>query len=198
MYIISGCTADAVSYEASRFGQGLLTYSILQAMKGAALKEDKYIDVFTIMDYARESVPKLAVGIGGIQKPQLLIPKGGSFDIGILETDDKAAIPLSSPKRVFIRSAFMNTEEMEDNIGLSEMVNNELVRISSKGLESTLVFFDAAKYPDACKITGGYTANGNSISLSMKLRCGEELQPFELKALNQELLIKKIIDVINR
>ena len=38
MFIISGCAADAVSYEASQYGQGLLTYSLLQAMKGAALE----------------------------------------------------------------------------------------------------------------------------------------------------------------
>ncbi|MFN5910211.1 MAG: caspase domain-containing protein, partial [Bacteroidota bacterium] len=42
MFVISGSAADAVSYEASRYGQGLLTYSILQAMKGAALRDGQF------------------------------------------------------------------------------------------------------------------------------------------------------------
>ena len=50
MYIISGCAADAVSYEASQYGQGLLTYALLQGMKGAALKEGQYVDVSTILE----------------------------------------------------------------------------------------------------------------------------------------------------
>jgi len=83
MFIISGCAADAVSYEASRYGQGLLTYTILQAMKGVALREDKFVDVNTLLNYSREEVPKLAAGVGGIQEPQLLIPKGGSLILGL-------------------------------------------------------------------------------------------------------------------
>ncbi|MFD0797191.1 caspase family protein [Maribacter chungangensis] len=197
MYIISGCTADAVSYEASMYGQGLLTYSILQAMKGAALKEDKYVDIFTIMDYARETVPKLAEGIGGIQEPQLLIPRGGSFDIGMLSNIDKEAIPLANPKTVYIRSTLVNAEEFEDNLGLSELLNQELSLTSSKGKASPLVYFDSAKFPNACKISGGYTIEKNEIFLSLKIRCGEDLKSFDLKAKTKEALVKNIIELID-
>jgi WD40 repeat protein len=197
MYIISGCTADAVSYEASQYGQGLLTYAILQAMKGAALKEDKFIDVFTMMDFARDAVPKLAQGIGGVQEPQLLIPKGGSFDIGILDTEDKAAIPLASPKTVFVRSTIVHAEEFEDVLGISDALDEALRSIATKGEGVPIVFFDAKKYPKACKISGGYTRDGNTLSLALKLRCGEVLQEFELKADGKEELIKEIIDVID-
>ena len=197
MFLISGCAADAVSYEASQYGQGLLTFAILQAMKGAALKEDKYVDVFTILNHAAETVPELARGIGGIQKPQLLQPKSGSFDIGMLETEDKALIPLAEPKRVFVRSTFINTEEMEDNLDLSNLVNNELSLVSSRGTESTLVFFDASSYPNACKISGGYTVNGTTIKLQLKLRCGETLTEKEFSANSKEALVKEIIAHLN-
>lgn len=193
MYIISGSTADAVSYEASKYGQGLLTYSILQAIKGAALKEGKFVDIFTIMDYARETVPILAKGIGGIQEPQLLIPKGGSFDIGMLDNKDKEAIPLANPKTVFVRSTLVNAEEFEDNLGLSELLNNELSIASSKGVNSEIVYFDSAKFPNACKISGGYTISKNYISISLKIRCGKELKTFNLKSQTKEELIKEII-----
>src|SRR5205085_624674 len=41
--VLMGCAADAVSYEATRFGQGLLTYALLQGMKGAALRDDAFV-----------------------------------------------------------------------------------------------------------------------------------------------------------
>lgn len=196
MFIISGCAADAVSYEASIYSQGLLTYSILQGMKGAALKENKYVDVFTIMAYARETVPKLAEGIGGIQEPQLLIPKSGGFDIGFLETNDKNAIPLANPKTVFVRSTLLNTEDLEDSLGLTEMLNNELSIVASKGKNVPLVYFDSAKYPNACKISGGYTVNGGQISIAIKLRCGKDLKTYILSAMNKEELIQNIVKLI--
>lgn len=196
MFIISGCAADAVSYEASIYSQGLLTYSILQGMKGAALKENKYVDVFTIMAYARETVPKLAEGIGGIQEPQLLIPKSGGFDIGFLETNDRNAIPLANPKTVFVRSTLLNTEDLEDSLGLTEMLNNELSLVASKGKTVPLVYFDSAKYPNACKISGGYTVTGNQISISIRLRCGEDLKTYSLTAINKEELIQNIVNLL--
>jgi len=196
MFIISGCAADAVSYEASIYSQGLLTYSILQGMKGAALKENKYVDVFTIMAYARETVPKLAEGIGGIQEPQLLIPKSGGFDIGFLETNDKNAIPLANPKTVFVRSTLLNTEDLEDSLGLTEMLNNELSIVASKDKNVPLVYFDSAKYPNACKISGGYTVNGGQISIAIKLRCGKGLKTYSLSAINKEVLIQNIVELI--
>ena len=69
MHIITGSTADEVSYEASKYSQGVLTYSLLEAMRGAALRENQYIDVNILFQYAQDRVPVIAEGIGGIQSP---------------------------------------------------------------------------------------------------------------------------------
>ena len=196
MYIISGCTADAVSYEASQYGQGLLTYSILEAMKGAAIKPDGSVDVNLMMQHARERVPELAEGVGGVQQPQLLAPKGGSFDIGILNELDRKAIPLANPKRVFVRSNLVDSEEFEDLLDLSDLLDEELISISSKGTEGSIVYFDAKKYPNACKISGGYTVEAGVINLSLKIRCGEELEKFELEVESKEELVVEILKLI--
>ena len=196
MYIISGCTADAASYESGQYGQGLLTYSILEAMKGAALKSDGSVDVDLMMQHARERVPALADGVGGIQQPQLLAPKGGSFDIGILDDTDQKAIPLASPKKVFVRSNLVDSEEFEDVLGLSDLLDEQLIAISSKGVESNIVYFDAKKYPNACKISGGYTVEDKVIKLSLKIRCGDELEKVELEASSKEELVKKIVELV--
>lgn len=197
MFIISGCAADAVSYEASQYGQGLLTYSLLQAMKGAALKEDKYIDVFTIMDHARETVPDLARGVGGIQEPQLLIPKGGSFDIGMLESQDKAEIPIAEPKRVFIRSILVDKKKYRDVLDISKKLNDELGLLTSKG-DNTLdiVYFDADEYGNSCQITGGYEGTETNLTLDMTIVCGSSEESIQISATSVDDLVTKIIEAI--
>ena len=197
MYIISGCAADAVSYEASQYGQGLLTYALLQGMKGAALKEDQYVDVSTILNHARESVPQLAKGIGGIQTPQLLQPKSGSFDIGILNDLDRKAIPLANPKTVYVRSSFVDSEEFEDVLNLSEQLDKRLSQISSRGTDADIVFFDARKFPNACKLSGGYQISNDKISLSLKIRCGEDLKEHQIEAKDKQELIDKTIQLLD-
>jgi hypothetical protein len=147
------------------------------------------------MDHARERVPILAENIGGIQTPQLLAPKGGSFDIGILEDKDKEAIPLASPKTVFVRSTVINIDEGEDNLELSDAIDEQLGTIASKGAESKIVFFDAKKFPNACKISGTYTEENGVISFNMKVRCGEEKKSYELEGSSKEELVEKIVEI---
>jgi WD40 repeat protein len=194
MFIISGCAADAVSYEASQYGQGLLTYALLQGIKGAALKENKYIDVSTILNHARESVPNLAYGIGGIQTPQLLQPKGGSFDIGILSEEDKKNIILSEPKQVFIRSILVDKKKYRDVLEISKRLNEELNSLSSRGNKTEIVFFDSEDYSNSCQVTGGYSQTDNEITLEMTIACKNKETQFVLNAKNVDELIDKIIE----
>lgn len=53
-----GSAAAAVSYEASQYGRGLLTYSLLQGMRGAALRDDAFVDVQRLFQYAADQVPQ--------------------------------------------------------------------------------------------------------------------------------------------
>ncbi len=59
LHILAGCASDSGSYEASRYGQGVLTYSLLLGMRGAALKEDQFVDVGTLFNFAADKVPAL-------------------------------------------------------------------------------------------------------------------------------------------
>ncbi|MDA9206946.1 caspase family protein, partial [Crocinitomicaceae bacterium] len=197
MYIISGCAADAVSYEASQYGQGLLTYALLQGMKGAALKEDQYVDVSTILNHATESVPQLAKGMGGIQTPQLLQPKSGSFDIGILSETDRKEIIISEPKQVYIRSVLVDKRKYRDVLGISAKLNEKLNFISSRGVDAEIVYFDAEDYGNSCQITGGYQKNEKGISLNMTNICKGEETEYIIEAESKEELIDKIIQTLN-
>jgi WD40 repeat protein len=165
-YIITGCAADAVSYEASQFRQGLLTHSLLSGMKGAALRDDRFVDVLRLFQYAREEVPRLAENIGGIQEPKVFSPYGGdSFDVGLLEESEKNLIPLTTPKPFVIRSSFQNDIKLRDDAGLSKHINVALAEYA----QNTFVFLDVAEFPDALYVTGRYTLDGNKLVIKIGL-----------------------------
>ena len=84
MFILSGSAANQLSFEASEYGQGLLTCSLLDGMSGAALTSEQGVDVMTLFQHARNKVPVLAKRIREIQVPVIAFPiGGGSFEIGI-------------------------------------------------------------------------------------------------------------------
>lgn len=78
-HMLMGAAADKVSYEASRYGQGLLTYSLLRGMRGEALDQAGELNVRKWFDSAQRLVPELAQGIGGVQQPVILSPAARAF-----------------------------------------------------------------------------------------------------------------------
>jgi WD40 repeat protein len=197
LYIISGCAADAESYESSIYGQGLLTYAILEAMKGSALKENKYVDIYKMLDHAREQVPKYAMGLGGIQTPQLLMPRGGSFDIGIINESDKQKIPLAGVKKVFTRTMVQDKDKMRDVLKLSKSIDeklNELATpIDGKG---TIVFIDAGEFPDGCNISGVYQVKAGLIDFTGFMVCGEAETKIEFEKMTKEKLLEELMKIV--
>ncbi len=168
MFIIAGSAADMVSYEASQFGQSLLTYSLLLGMSGAALRDKEFVDVLTLFQFAADKVPEFARNIGGVQKPVVAAPDGlGSFDIGKVNTQVK--IPLGKIKPLFLRSSFLDTESMDDALGLSEALDDRLRNISAKGKEAPLIFIDTKQFPNARYVNGLYSVAGGQVSLKAKI-----------------------------
>jgi hypothetical protein len=194
LYVLSGCAANAVSFEANRYGQGLLTYSVLQAMRGMALRENKFVDITTLLNYSSEEVPKMAKDIGGIQKPQMLIPKGGSFDIGIIQESDKALIPLSAIKPVFVRTTLLEDTQKRDVLKLSKEINEKLNDISGKGDDkNTIIFVDTEDYPESCSISGTYTMVGEMLNFSGSRWCGSKRKPIKIENVSKEKLVEQIV-----
>ncbi|MFN5169962.1 MAG: eIF2A-related protein, partial [Cyclobacteriaceae bacterium] len=171
-HIITGCAADAVSYEASRFGQGVLTYSLIEGIKGASLKENKFVDINMLFQHAKERVPELAKGIGGIQSPQVFSPQGAqSFDIGELDDEIKKQIPLPKTRPVFVRSTFINDQTLDDTDDLETLLDEALNELSSKGEKASILFMDIQKYDEGCKISGKYKKANGLITATYKIKC---------------------------
>ncbi|WP_430412328.1 beta-propeller domain-containing protein [Kordia sp.] len=192
MFVISGSAADKVSYEASVYGQGLLTYTLLKGMSGVALKEYTKIDVSTLFNYAKDQVNILAKDVGAIQEPQVLMAKSGSFDIGILQLTDQKKIVVNEPKRVYLRSTFLNTKELEDNLGLSTYLDRKLNSLLIE--EKNLIWVDASQYVNGCKISGSYLQKNGKIELIYKVKCRDHEKKYTIMASTKESLVQKVIE----
>lgn len=197
MHIITGCTADAVSYEASRYGQGVLTYSLLEGIRGAALRDDEFVDVNRLFQYAQERVPVLAEDIGGIQTPMIFSPKGSqSFDIGQLTIAEKKQIPISNVRSVYIQSNFQDEDELGDVIGLGKKVDQLLAESSARGTDAPIVFVPVREYPDGCQFVGRYKRMNGKIILKLKKKCMGQDSMMEMTGTDLHDLSNKVVQLV--
>jgi hypothetical protein len=209
-YILSGSSADAASYESSMFGQGLLTYSLLKGMRGAALRSDgneEYVDVLKLLQYAVDEVPQLAKDIGGIQQPLFRSPDDQkSYDLGRVDELIKNSIKLSTPKPMVLAASFINSLENEDDLRLSEAINAYLREITARGREADLLFTEAKSFPGAWKISGSYKIIESKVLLDFRIRRDDikidrklEGEKSKIEDLVTKLVgdVKKLINEIN-
>lgn len=174
MFILAGSAANKVSYEASQFGQGLLTYSLLLGMNGSALRDDQYVDVMQLFQFAADKVPEFADFIGGMQRPVIATPSGtNSFDIGQLTSE--VVIPMTEIKPLFVRSNFQEETIFADNLELADALDNRLIDISAQGKSSSILFVNIKKYPNAYAIKGRYVVEQGVVKLKVNLFKGETL-----------------------
>jgi WD40 repeat protein len=159
LHVLMGSAADAVSYEASRYGQGLLTYALLEGMRGAALRDGEFVDVDKLFDHAIDEVERLARSIGGVQSPVPARPKGAkTFDIGQLTSEDKPLIPLAMVRPMILRASFQREEPpFADGLDLSRRVNAGLREAADPAARGGgVVFVDGDELPGALRLSGRY------------------------------------------
>lgn len=194
-HILMGSAANASSYEASQYGQGLLTYSLLQGMKGAALRNDEYVDVSKLFQYAADEVPQLATNVGGIQKPIVAAPRGTSFDFGQLKLEDKQAIPLATVKPIILRPTLLNADEGVDTLQLMIAVRKSLDEESFVATRDAfgdsrpgIVYVDADELPGAVIPSGTYTVVGDKVLVRLVLRRdGQVVNRFQVEGSTQDV-----------
>lgn len=193
MYVLAGSKADAVSYEAALFEQGLLTYSILFGMKGAALKAGDAIDVIDLFQFVNEKVPELAEEIGGIQKPELRYPNNAnSFIIGKMREDDKKNIQIVESKPVFILSNFQEELSIFDPLKFTSQTNQAMRDAATEG--GNIIFIDKNSFAGAYSIWGRYQDNDGLISIKVNIVKDQQIVGnFTEEGLNVELLAEKIV-----
>jgi hypothetical protein len=174
MFVLAGCASDSVSYEATKYGQGLLTYSLLLGMKGGRLRESEFVDVALLFGFAADKVPELARDIGGVQQPILACPGGCAFDIGQLTEADRTEVPLQTPRPLFSQPSLVDTDEGVDALDLVPRITALLRDETASPRTATLVFVDAPRFPGAFQIAGTYATKNGTTSARFRLRRGKE------------------------
>jgi WD40 repeat protein len=188
-HILMGCAADAKSFEASRYGHGLLTYALLEGLKGGALRDNKYIDTSKLFNYAADRVPQLARGVGGVQRPIIAVPHGISFDFGMLDDDDKANIIITTPVPVYIKPTFMDSQKTRDTLNISAILQEKL-----RNNDEKLIYIDTDSFPDGMKINGIYTNNAGVITAKIKIWQNDKVvKEFTLTGKNVDDVVKQIV-----
>jgi len=188
IHVLMGCAANRVSYEASKYGQGLLTYALLEGMKGAALREEKYVDVLPLFEYAARRVPALAHDVGGTQKPEIKTPGGSSFDIGLLLDEDRNRIPLSDVKPLLLKPRVLNSDKGFDDLNLETQLRRELRNLSYSHMHDPalpeFVFVEAESMPGAILPSGTYTVSGNDVIVRLRLvRDGNVIESIDISGM---------------
>ena len=186
-HVLMGAAADKQSLEATQYGQGLLTWAILQGMKGAALRDGQFVDVQRLFQHAADEVPRLARSVGGIQKPLIASPVGNSFDIGQLTAADKPLIPLATVKPMILKATFQDDVEMDDIISLGREVNSHLREQSARLRGDQLVYVDADELPGAWRMSGRYQRDGATVTVKVVIREGRVRKDFSVSGKADDL-----------
>jgi hypothetical protein len=202
-HILMGCASDRVSYEASQYSQGLLTYCLLQGMRGARLRQGEYVDVMDLFQYAADQVPVLARNIGGIQKPLVFAPRGTSFDIGRLKEEDKKLIPLAQVRPLLLRPVLLNPDVGDDDLNLMPLLRQRLREESFVGTrggkQAGPVYVDADEMPGAVRPSGTYTVKEKKVIVRLVLRRdGKTMASLQVDGARDDLpaLVQRLMDGI--
>jgi hypothetical protein len=173
--ILMGSAADKSSYEASKYGQGLLTYALLEGMKGRSIEEGSRLNVSRWFQNASEDVPQLAQSIGGIQKPVIAAPSGTGFPVALLDPVDQAKIPLAAIKPELLHLSCHDDHD-HDPLGLAAAVREQLREISRPSVrgqdkEPPIVYHDDMNDGPADSLTPKivYSVSGTMVNLTLRI-----------------------------
>ncbi|NLR92599.1 hypothetical protein HGP29_15380 [Flammeovirga sp. SR4] len=197
MYLLAGAAADKVSYESTMYGQGLLTYSILDYLKSGDLRQGEFLDVQRMFGNSVDEVPRLAERFGAMQQPEMRIPTGGdSFDIGRVTDNVRDNIVLYSTLSRITGSQFEDGQSWLDPLELTKKIDKALLA-QSEGKNTgynSFTFTPNANGSDVYQLRGKYVSSGSGTRLMVKIISDNEVKhSFNVVDADQEKLIDKVI-----
>ncbi len=175
MYVLAGSASDKSSYEASNYGHGLLTYSLINGMLSVAARKDKFVELGDLFAFVEDDVERLAKNINREQRPEVI--KAESYPIGIIDNQTDIKMPTELP--VFVRVTMIDSKKNKDMLGISKALNAELDRISSEKTPA-MVFWDVESYSGKYYYLGGqYQSDAGNVKGNASLYLNDtELKQF--------------------
>lgn len=201
MFILSGSAADQSSLEASPFGHGLLTYSLLQGMSLVASRDaDKLLNVQELFQHSKNQVEKLAKSIGRQQVPEMIgLKDAADYAIGLLENPNLIKVPTVKP--MVAKPRFMDKQRFSDVWGIEEKLQAHFVKISERGSNPPYIFVNSQALGEAYSVQG-FTASANQSDLlkieGALLKGDKVVQAFAVSGKTDEIddIVRKIIEEI--
>jgi len=177
VFILAGCAADQVSYEASNIAQGILTYSLLEPLNKLDPEvlertEDGNLRIGIVrwFESAERRVGELIreLQLGGVQHPQFKARAGArTFPIGALAPEDVGRVPLASPKPIVLLRTFADTED-SDPLFLESAIRDKFVQMNARS--GSFVFWrEVREHPNALAVSGTYTRSGDVVVVDVRV-----------------------------
>lgn len=161
-FILAGSAADKSSYEATNYGHGLLTYSLLNSMPKVAAASQGQVKVSELFNVVKTEVPELAKEVRQMQQPQLV--GTATYPIGLIEGDAPYPLPKALP--VFLRPRF--TQRGAGGLDLQQMEKavSQVLGRSSAGGQPQLAFWGSVDEftGDHYLLSGEYQSEEGRIS----------------------------------
>lgn len=183
LFILSASASNQNAYEMSRYSQGLLTYSLLKAIKQQPdiLQDGKYLDVSRWFGAAEKTVGELTKENGARQQPQVV--SNTNFNIGLVDEEVTAKIILPQEKPLFTNSNLQNNDDniAMDDLELNRLLDNQFSVIAARGSSGVISFVASLKSSDVYALGGRYEVKEKSIIARINIRLGKEIKyRFEL------------------
>jgi WD40 repeat protein/uncharacterized caspase-like protein len=206
LFILSASASNQSAYEMGRYSQGLLTYSLLKAIKQQPeiLNNGKYLDLSKWFNAAKESVVELSKESGARQEPQIVT--NTNFNVGVVDDEVIAKIIMPSEKPLFAASNFQNSDEAiaDDDLELNRLINLQLIDMATRGNDSKIIYVTATNSPEAYSLSGRYKVMGKIVTVYVNVKQGKTVkQKLEVKGSADNLnelaaeVVKKATAIIN-
>ena len=200
-FILSAASSGQLANESGKFGQGLLTYSLLDGIKSGEGLKNNQIDVTRWFNTAGDKVRELANSIGEQQDPKII--GSASFPVGLVDDEIKKNIQLSAAKKIMGRSIFYTGDPtlLIDNLDFSNSLDKA---ISNSGTDnkSPFIFLENYKLSDAFHIRGVYSIKNGLLIIEASLinqnkRIGDKVIKTG-RIEEQDLLFQQIISELTQ
>lgn len=204
LFILSASASNQPAYEMGRYSQGILTHSLLKAVRQQPdiLDQGKYLDLSRWFQAAERTVTELTRDNGARQQPQIV--SNTNFNIGLVDEEVREKIVLPTEKPVFVSSSIQNADEMVayDDLEMGKWIDASLQELASSGLNSQITYLTGMRISNAWTLTGRYEVNRNMLKIKVNMRLGSNAPKYkfelsgnvnDLKELANQVAMKAIV-----
>jgi WD40 repeat protein len=197
-FILSASASSQSAYEMGRYSQGLLTYSLLRAIKlqPDILEQGKYLDVSRWFGAAEKTVSDISKSIGQRQDPQRVA--SNNFNLGVVDEDVLRKIILPQEKPLFGPVNLQNADEAisSDDLELGKLLQYELTDISSRGEEGSIMFDEKLKSEEVWTLSGRYEITNNKILAKINIKQGKQTPKYRFEVNGSKDNLKELSKAI--